>query len=115
MRISGSLFTHAEMSASIADATFLQVSGSILNNNNRCVTAQEAMNTLRIVPIVGSGLRLPFYDELIPSGSFVPTASFGTVIYSFIKATPTPSDNGWTFAIQKNYNSNTHMNNNNLN
>ena len=99
MRITGSLFTHAEMSASIADATFLQVSGSILTSSNQCVTVQEAMNTVRIVPIVGSGQRLPFYNELIASGSIPAPISSSNLTYSFRNHSLDAEVPGWTFAI----------------
>lgn len=85
MRITGSLFTHTEMSASIADSTFLRVSGSILTSSDFCVTVQEAMGTIKIAPILGSGLRCPFYHELIPSASIPPppTGSSGTAYMTY--------------------------------
>lgn len=107
MRISGSLFTHTEMSASIADATFLQVSGSIITSSNKCVTVQEAMSTLRIAPIIGSGLRHPFYDELIASGSLPPLTGSSTITYSYTKQNFSNEKVGWVFAIEKTINSNT--------
>jgi hypothetical protein len=69
MRTTGSLFTFAEMSASIKDGTFRSQSGAVLLTTNECVTVDNATNTIKIVPITGSTTRYPAYHELRPSGS----------------------------------------------
>lgn len=99
MRVSGSLFTFSELSASIADATFTANSGSI-PNTNECVTVESASLYAKIVPIVGSSKRYPFYDELVPSGSI--SGSFQTLTYSF--STNTPEEATWLFEIVLNGN-----------
>lgn len=69
MRITGSLFTFAEMSASIKDGTFQSQSGAVLLTTNACVTVDDAANTVKILPITGLVNRYPAYHELRPSGS----------------------------------------------
>ena len=81
MRISGSLFTFSELSASVADSTFTQKTGSVLIQSNECVTVESASALLNIGTIFGNSLRYPFYDELIPSASI--TGSVQTLTYSF--------------------------------
>jgi hypothetical protein len=99
MRITGSLFTYSELSASIADTTFVANSGSI-PDTNECVTAESASFYAKLFPITGSGKRYPFYNELIPSGSV--SGSFQTLTYSF--STDTPEEATWLFELVLNGN-----------
>ena len=67
MRVSGSLFTYAEMSASIADNSFDAGGTSITTPNNKIVTVVDAMAMLNIDTLNGPDNRCPSYDELIPN------------------------------------------------
>ena len=67
MRVSGSLFTYAELSASIADSSFDAGGTSITTPNNKIVTVVDAMAMLNIDPLNGPDNRCPSYDELIPN------------------------------------------------
>ena len=67
MRVSGSLFTYAELSASIADLSFEANDTPITTPNNKIVTVQDAQDMVVIYPLNGPDNRCPSYDELIPN------------------------------------------------
>lgn len=81
MRITGSLFTFNEISASIKEGRFVTQSGAILTNSSYCMTISASVSMIKIVPILGIDTRYPFYHELIPSGSA--SGSVQTVTYSY--------------------------------
>lgn len=83
MRVTGSLFTFSEMSASVKDGTFKSQSGAVLLNTNECVTLDNATNTIKIIPITGSLSRYPAYHELRPSGSAGGGGTNAYVSYTF--------------------------------
>ena len=83
MREAGALFTQFELSSSIYDGTFLLVDGATLYETNECVTVDEAADIAQIEPILGSGNRLPFYDELIPAGTTPPSPTDSSFRYRF--------------------------------
>lgn len=85
MRITGSLFTFSELSASIADNTFTRKlsTSSILLDTNECVTVLSASAIVNINIITGSSLRYPFYHELIPTASISGSGSVQSLTYSF--------------------------------
>lgn len=82
MRITGSLFTFNELSASIKEGIFVTQSGAILTNSSYCMTVSASSAMVKIIPIVGASSRYPFYHELQPSGSV--SGSVQTVTYSYI-------------------------------
>ena len=67
MRISGSLFTYAEMSASIHDNTFDAGVTAILTPDNNIATVLDAVNMLNVDPLNGPNNRCPSWDELYRS------------------------------------------------
>lgn len=81
MRITGSLFTFNELSASIKEGRFATQSGAILTNSSYCMTVSASSAMVKIVPILGASSRYPFYHELQPSGSV--SGSVQTVTYSY--------------------------------
>ena len=58
MRVSGSLFTYAELSASIADLSFEANDTPITTPNNKIVTVQDAQDMVVIYPLNGPDNRL---------------------------------------------------------
>lgn len=99
MRITGSLFTYAELSASVADNTFVKKPSGTLYNTNECVTVGVATDTVYLDTIFGSTQRYPFYDELIPSGSTPPpTGSVQTLTYSYVN-NASPGTSTYTFDL----------------
>ena len=96
MRVSGSLFTYAEMSASIADNTFDANDSAITTPNNKIVTVQDAQDMLIIFPLNGPSNRCPSWDELnandvIGGGTFTVTLTTngsGVLIATPINGTP---------------------------
>lgn len=65
MRLTNYLFTFQEMSASIADGTFLQVTGSALTSSILVATVEAAEGTLQIQVLNPPTYRCPTWDELI--------------------------------------------------